>query len=479
MENTLQYKQAKMWQLVFFALLQAAANTFMLLMNFSSYIATGLYGVAVVAMSLLLTCTRLWDAVTDPIVGFIQDHINTRFGRFRPMLIIGYLVMAVSTLVMFFFGKGGAVMFTLMYVIYIIGYTIVNVAYKAAIPIMTNDPRQRPLIGRFQAFFTVTLSTFFTIYLSKYLAVKHGGINPGALQEMLITALIVAGVAYLLGVVALAECDKPEAINALPVSAQPKLRDCWAAIKGNRPLQMLIVAAATDKLAMQTAGNSSISIMLFGIIIGNYAFNGSMSLYAYLPSLVFIVLITRYARKLGSKTALLGFSWLGIVLSAATILFLALIDPTQISVAAVPTLVFVLLTILRLAVVQANASLTNIMVADCADYELYRSGKFMPGLVSTVFSFVDKLFSSLSTTIVGLAVAAIGYTQALPAIGDPSTPALFWVTMLLALGMPMLGWLCSVVALKFYDLSPEKMAEVQKHNAELRAKNAAAGTEKA
>ena len=44
------------------------------------------------------------------------------------------------------------------------------------------------------------------------------------------------------------------------------------------------------------------------------------------------------------------------------------------------------------------------MVADCSDYETYRSGKYIPGIMGTLFSLVDKLVSSLSATVVGIAV---------------------------------------------------------------------------
>ena len=54
------------------------------------------------------------------------------------------------------------------------------------------------------------------------------------------------------------------------------------------------------------------------------------------------------------------------------------------------------------------------MIADCTDYETYKTGKYVPGMMGTLFSFVDKLISSLATSVVSLAVAAIGYTTTLP-----------------------------------------------------------------
>ena len=48
------------------------------------------------------------------------------------------------------------------------------------------------------------------------------------------------------------------------------------------------------------------------------------------------------------------------------------------------------------------------VVADCSDYETYISGKYIPGIMGTLFSLVDKLVSSLSATVVGVAVIFIG-----------------------------------------------------------------------
>ena len=61
----------------------------------------------------------------------------------------------------------------------------------------------------------------------------------------------------------------------------------------------------------------------------------------------------------------------------------------------------------------ATADMPIPMVADCSDYETYRSGKYIPGIMGTLFSLVDKLVSSLSATVVGIAVSFVGL-QSLP-----------------------------------------------------------------
>ena len=114
------------------------------------------------------------------------------------------------------------------------------------------------------------------------------------------------------------------------------------------------------------------------------------------------------------------------------------------------------------------------MTADCADYEVYRSGRYVPGLMGTLFSFVDKLISSLASTFVSVMFAAIGFKAALPTPTTPYSTGIFWVTMACLLGAPTVGWLLNVVAMKFYPLSKEKMEEIQDKIAEIKAQAAKA-----
>ena len=101
------------------------------------------------------------------------------------------------------------------------------------------------------------------------------------------------------------------------------------------------------------------------------------------------------------------------------------------------------------------------MTADCADYEVYRTGRYVPGLMGTLFSFVDKVISSLATTIVAVVYAAIGFREALPTAETPYSSAILIATLVCFIGMPVLGWILNVIAMKFYPLTKEKMAEIQ------------------
>ena len=108
----------------------------------------------------------------------------------------------------------------------------------------------------------------------------------------------------------------------------------------------------------------------------------------------------------------------------------------------------------------------NMMRADIADYELDRSGNFMPGLVGACYTFIEKTVASLGSVLTTVAVAFIGYTAAAPQMGDKITVGLFFVTIGLMYGVPIIGWICNIIAMKFYELDKDRMVEIQTNIAE-------------
>lgn len=82
-------------------------------------------------------------------------------------------------------------------------------------------------------------------------------------------------------------------------------------------------------------------------------------------------------------------------------------------------------------------------------------------MMGTIFSFVDKLISAFSASIVGIMVATIGFREQLPTADTPYSGPIFWMTMFFFIGMPILGWLASLIAMRYYELDGEKMVEIQ------------------
>ena len=143
--------RAKLWQIGGFAFNNTATNLYMFMMNFIAYYLTGYVGVGVVVASTLITTMRIWDGVTDPFIGYLVDKTNTKFGKNRPFMVIGNVILAVASFILLhvthLFPQGARfIFFVLIYMIYIIGYTFQCVVTKSAQSCLTNDPRHPKLI---------------------------------------------------------------------------------------------------------------------------------------------------------------------------------------------------------------------------------------------------------------------------------------------------------------------------------------------
>jgi Na+/melibiose symporter-like transporter len=174
----------------------------------------------------------------------------------------------------------------------------------------------------------------------------------------------------------------------------------------------------------------------------------------------------RVAQKMGQKKALVLFTAMGIVFQL--LMAWVLMQKGIQNVSFAPgrpngiTCAFVLVYILLNGCKSITNNMVVPMIADCSDYEQYRSGKFVPGLMGALFSFVDKVFAALGTAFVGLVMLIMGYNRRLPQIGDAVTVQLKWTTIFLYCAVPILGWICSLVSMKFYGLDKKRMHEITK-----------------
>lgn len=461
-----QYRHAKTWQIVLYASNALWGLSVYSLIGMASYSASIGYGIATAAVGIILMGTRIFDAVTDFLVAILYDRVNTRFGKLRVLLAGGFLIEALALLLMFdvLSGKGfGTVMFTVLYVLYVIGYTINNMTIQTIPAILSNDPRQRPMIGVWTTIFNYMVPMVFSILLNVVLLPRCGGTYN---QEFLSTAVHIVLAAGLVGTtlvcIGVSSYDRPETFASIGKKERLKLREMLTVFRDNRPLQCYIAAQASDKIAQQVASQSIIGTMLFGIIIGNMSLSTILSVVAMLPSIIFAIFGARYAGKHGSKKGIVTWSSACIAVAAVMVIYFIVIDPTRIASAGVIMVLYVLLTLAlngtKMCVTTCGAS----FMADVIDYELYRSGRFIPAVVSGAYSLLDKLISSVGAVIATAAVALIGYTDTMPQPGDACTSPLFWMTMFLYFGLPILGWIVSLIAMRFCDLDKEKMVEIQK-----------------
>lgn len=474
-DNTDRLVTTSLLRIILYSLLPAAGNLFMIFFTMNTYIANGGFGLSMALAASIASAAQIWDAVTDPVIAVIVPKINTRFGAARPIMLTGLIITVFATYSSVFLLSGtGAVGWVICYFAYFLGRTIMNQGKNIASNIITKDPAQRPLIGHCTQIYTLVIAAALSVYRSKILFPKYGSISFELLREFGVTVMIIGTVFVVLACIAISEADTQEniAANYRP-GVKINLLDMFRLFKENPAFLSCVISDGTDKMANEVTSASVVTTMLFGILIGNYKFTGDISMITAAVTIVLIFFITGVARKKGAGTAYLRFTKLACLVIVAMFVFMLTGAYRSVSVKIVPTVIFIILYALLSAAKSTTSACMVTMYQDVADYQFYLTGKYMPGLVVATITMSGKIVKALGDLLIAAFLALIGYTTTTPQPNDPETPAIFWVTMVMWLGMMLLGWGASIIAMKWYPLDNDKMREIQIANKKKRAENEA------
>lgn len=471
--------RAKMYQLALFPFNNGATNVyFILIMNYIAFHANGVLGLALMFATTMVTVMRVFDAITDPIIGVIIDKTNGRFGKFRPYIVLGNVIMAASAFLMFFATRwipetmmwARYVSFVITYMLYVIGYTFQTACTRSGQTVITDDPKQRPMFTIFNTI--ASLVGMGTIQVVATLIGTKVGYGSKEFFDLVIPlAVVLSFILTILSLIGIWEKDRPEYFGVVGEKKEKvKISEYVDILRNNKDLRMLMLAGGSTKLAFAIAGNTSVACMLYASMMNDYG-GLFMPLYiiCYVVSVPFFALSVRTAQKKGQKSALALYTRIALICYVGVLVLLLLWNPdnpaTMLSLRSLNlySILFVLFYTLGYGAYFSTADMPIPMVADCSDYETYRSGNYIPGIMGTLFSLVDKLVSSLGSTIVGAAVVAIGINT-LPDVNTPYVPGMKGVVIVLFCVVPMIAWAITQYAMHKYSLTAERMAHIQSVN---------------
>lgn len=465
-----QYRTVKTWQIAFAQMNSGSSMVFYILMGMASYLANVGYGVGVALAGILLTVSRVFDGITDPLIALLIDRLNTKFGKIRILLFTGWAIESLAVLVLFIWGSGkdhGVGFFILAYALYVIGYTINSVTGNIMPPVMVNNPKQRPMFNVWGTIYAYFVPMIMTLVVTMVILPKFGNeYSVPMLATASMLSVAVSFVLVVLSMIGVSKADKPEnfvGIHAQDGEEKVSFKDMIKLLKENKAMQSYIISAASDKLAQQTGSQAVVNTMLFGILIGNMQLGTLVSVGAMLPSIIFAFIGAKYAGKHGNKEALITWTRISLGIAIVGVIFALTFDLSLITVSILPTAIFFVITLLLNGSKMCVTTATGAMAADIVDYELNRSGKFIPAAVMATYSFIDKTISSLGATFAAGAVALIGFKTVMPQPTDTATTAILYMTIFLYYILPILGWVTTLIALKFSPLSREEMVKVQQN----------------
>lgn len=132
----------------------ASNIVFQILANFMLIFYTDVFGISAAAAGTLMLVVRLFDGITDPLMGGIADRTKTRFGTYRPYLLlmsIPYGVLAVAAFTTPDIAQNGKLVYAYVtYALLMTCYTAINIPYSALGGVMTSDPVERASLQSFR-----------------------------------------------------------------------------------------------------------------------------------------------------------------------------------------------------------------------------------------------------------------------------------------------------------------------------------------
>ena len=488
--------RAKPYQLVLFPLNNGATNVyFVLILSYVAQFGSSILKLGMFA-SIMVTAMRVCDAITDPVIGALMDRTSTRIGKFRPFMILGSAVMAISVILLYVLlplipetmMAMRYICFTVVYFIWVIGYTFQTSCTRAGQTVLTNDPNQRPMFTIFNTvgsllgmgvmqFMIPLIKGMYDVKDAAGVVVTSGYANPVVYRIITPIGIAISVLLTILAIIGIAEKDNPK-YYGIGGDKQEKIKvsDYVEIIKNNKPMQRLMVAGAGCKLALAIATNTTVLLALYGIVMGNYnSLYLPMMVLGYVCAVPFFLLSMRTSQKKGQRASLIRYVSVALICYVGV---LALLIFSQYGTASrmlsfpfsgggalnLYTILFIVLFGIGYGAYYATADMPIPMVADCSDYETYRSGKYIPGIMGTLFSLVDKLVSSLAQTLVAFIFLACAGLSQLPDDGTPYSAGIKLAVIIMFCVIPMCAWGATLLAMKGYSLTGQKMKEIQAIN---------------
>ena len=283
---------------------------------------SNIFGLRLDQVGVLLVVTRIWDAVSDPMMGVIADRTRTKWGKYRPYLLLMALPFAISGIFLFTTPAVSSTMkLVWAYVTYIMMmtvYTGINVPYGAMLGVMTDDSDTKTVLSSFRMFFAYG-GSFIALFCWEPLCNALGGYGtPAGWQHAMI---VIAGLCLVLFLLSFAMTREK-----LHTESTSSIASDFGSLVRNAPWWILIGAALCSNL-FNTVRGSTVAYFFNDVIgpdvhlnLGKWGFLFYAGLFLSIGevcNMLGVAMTTPIAKALGKKTTyMLSFAAL-IVLSIA------------------------------------------------------------------------------------------------------------------------------------------------------------------
>ena len=362
---------------------------------------TNVFGLSFADAALLMVIARLFDVVTDPLMGSIADRTQSRWGTYRPWLIFGAIPFGLIFALLLFTPDLGPIGKRIwaygFYLVMMVCYTMVNVPYGSLLNVMTEDADER---NRFSAFRMVGAYAmgFITLLSFPYIQKMIGG----TVQHQY--AVIGAGFGLLAMLMTMA-CGLLTRERHEPIRAEKFSFRQYADLFRNKPwIYMTLVAICTNffnGFRYAVAGYMMTYCLGGDVTVGKFIINYTVFMaFSEVTCMLFGAISPAFTRWVGSKR--MAFVWAAVICCVCSVgYFFVPMDAAYI---------WLMVAVAVLTSVGAGlySPLLWSMYADVADYATEMNGTSSTGLIFSSGTMAQKLGGAISGGLVAFLLGVAG-----------------------------------------------------------------------
>ncbi|MBP7691943.1 MAG: MFS transporter [Anaerolineales bacterium] len=402
---------------------------------------------------------KIWDAVNDPVVGWLTDKTVSRMGRRRPWLLFGALPFGLAFLLHWIvpaLDEGGKFWYYLLVAILLdTAITAVNVPYVALTPELTPDYDERTNLSSYRFGFSILGGVLAAFFHTQIVTAFGGAKALGNTVSIAIWAVV-----SILGFLATFFGTREPAYATRPAAQQPEGPGLLAGLRiafQNRPFVLVVLIYMLSWLTLQFVQTNLFIYARDWVGVDDSLF-GFVLLALQFSSFVFMLIWARISERLGKKTVY----YLGTTILMIVLLGMFFIQRGQ-------TTLFFGAAVLAGVGVAVCYLIPWSMLPDVIEWDELQTGQRREGLFAGFFVFLQKLGLSLGLFVSGWVLDLAGYLPAQPGQAVPAQPESVLLALRILVGPAGAAILAlSFVAAYYYPITREKHAEIR---AQLKARN--------
>ncbi|OAM91662.1 MFS transporter [Termitidicoccus mucosus] len=409
-------------------------------------------GVSPATVGAILMIGRIWDAITNPLMGAISDNTRTKWGRRRPYLVLGAILCALTYPLVWWVPEGAshavlAIQFLVTTLLLYTFFAIYSVPYMALGLELSPDYHERTRVQVWRSYIglipMLTAGGFYWFCQRPF----FGGTVAGARWLGLLVGLVILVTGVMPGLLL------RERYYRLSVRQEREpLMTQWRAAVTNRPFIILMGIIASLTIGWQTTDALGFYVMTYHVFGGDTVATGKLLFLTTVVVTAFafvaIPIVRRIELRFGKTRALRVCLYLNIT-AAISKWFLA--SPAH-------PWTWLIIGILAQFCSLGFWILVSSMKADICDHDELHSGRRREGTFGAIGNLVQKFTGSLTYFLGGLLLSLIGYDAALGGAQNPES--IFWLRVCFSLGPILFLSLC-LVLLNKYPLDEPAMKAIR------------------